>query len=184
MNYLSIILFALFVIPFALKEYQKDKGSNLTPKIINVVISFLIFHIYINTLRKGVYEILGNITNIKDEMFTQVGFLPPFLNGSTWLIYLILCFVLCGTAILLALRKEKTRIFFIRFLPVIWIFESINIYKYIYKNIGTENTKYLFVFVFATVGIVGLVLFWIYSGKAFRKFFKYQTFLDSNSIKE
>jgi hypothetical protein len=160
--------------PFVLKEYQKDKGSNVAPKIINVFISFLIFHIYINTLRKGVYEILGNITIIRDEMFVQVGFLPPLLNGSTSLIYLVLCFVLCGTAILLALRKDKTRVFLIRFLPVMWVFESINIYKYIYTNIGDDNTKYLSVFVFVTVGIVSLVLFWIYSTKAFKKFFKYQ----------
>src|ERR1035437_9111394 len=54
MNYITILIFAIFVVPIATKEYQRDKGMNISVKVINSFICFLLFYSFTSTVRDEV----------------------------------------------------------------------------------------------------------------------------------
>ena len=173
MNYFSILIFVILVAPVALKEYQRDKGMNNWVKIINLFICFLLFGSFTNTVRNEVSILFSSTHEFKVMMQSNVGLLTPVLNGISWIIYLLLSFVLSINAVLLALRKEKSRVLFLRLIPILWIFESIHMYKYILNKLEIVRFGQLMYILFA-IGIICLILFILYTSKPFKSFFQYK----------
>lgn len=174
MNYITILIFVIFVIPVTLKEYQRDKGMNNWTKVINVFVCFLLFYSFSNAIRDEILLLFSNIGEFKKIAQSEIGFLSPMLNMIFWVIFIILSFVLLANVVLLALRKEKSRILFLRLIPVFWIFKSIDLYKYFLKNIKNVRGDQALIFLFTIIGIICLVLFLLYSSKPFKSFFQYK----------
>jgi hypothetical protein len=174
MNYITILIFAVFVIPIALKEYQRDKGMNNWVKIINVFVCFILFYSFTNTVRDGIFLLFSNTGEFKEMMQSEIGFLSPTLNAISWFIFVILSFILTANVVLLTLRKEKSRILFLRLIPVLWIFKSIDLYKYFLKNIKDVRSDQASIFLFTAIGIICLILFILYTSKPFKSFFQYK----------
>lgn len=172
MIYLSIALFLLIVLPVSIKEYQKDKGENISAKISNLIISLFLFQLYAGNIKENLYWFFDNKSEFKEDVLVQIGILTPFLSGLSWFLYLAMCFILTGLVILLVLRKEKYRIIFLRMLPFFYLIESANMYKYIVKSNEIGNTDLLIPILLFLVGIFAFLLYIFYSSNFVKRFFQ------------
>ena len=133
MNYYSIAIFLILVLPVALKKYQTDKGENILAKVLNLIISFLIFQLNTGYLKYLIFSLISNKSFLEDEVFVQTGILPPSVSVF---LYFISCYEFLATRLcrFLALRIEKYRLWFLRLLPFVWIIESANLYSKLIFN--------------------------------------------------
>lgn len=180
MNYLTILLFVTLVIPFALKEYQKDRGKNTSAKVINIMVSFILFYHFANSLKAEFSMILSDPTIFQAMLQNNIGFLTPLLSTFSWFIYLILSFVLLGIVVLLALRKDKSRVLFLKIIPVIFIFKSIHLYKYFMNKSVEVSLSQALIFILCIMGILCLSLYILYTRKFFKIFFQHEKSLLDN----
>ncbi len=164
----------MLVVPFALKEYGKDKGRNKWVKIINIIITFGLFYSFTNSLREEISLLFFNFDGFKKILYDGIDFLTPELNILFWVLYVILSFVLSANVVLLALRKEKSRVFFLWLIPVLWILKSIHLYNYFISHLEKARYNQAFVFVFTMIGIMCLIIYLLYSSKSFKTFFQYE----------
>lgn len=172
MNYFSFILFIVLVIPVALKEYHKDKGKNIKAKIVNFLVVFFLFNIYTNSARKELNFIIDNFYGSNLDVIIQTRFLSPIVDIVTRCIYLILCVIISGNAVLLAWRKSYARTFMLKLLPFWWFFEGLHMYKYIHHAIQVNTDFYLILFVSVFVGVFLLGVYFLYVSNLMKQFFK------------
>ncbi len=183
MSYFAILIFSIVVLPKALREYKKDKNKNTTAKYLNLLLSILIFTIYISSVKIELREYLFNLEEFYRSYQSKIGFIPSGIGKLVWIFYVLICIVISWLSVLLALRKEYARKLFLKLLPVLWILESIQLYKYALKNFSTIDTKYLFLYILILLGIIIFTFFLLYYSRLMKSFFQY-TAQESPSIQQ
>jgi hypothetical protein len=139
---------------------------------LNFIISFFLFLLFAGELKKELYLLFTDYSILKEKVFANIGLLSPFVSGISWLFYLIICFLSLGFFILLILRKEKSRIFFIRMLPFLWVINSIHMYKYLVGNNEFKNIDNLMSIILIIDGVFAILIYMFYSSRFVKKFFQ------------
>lgn len=180
MNYYSIAIFLIIVLPVALKKYQTDKVENILAKVLNLIISFLIFQLNTGYLKYTIYSLINNRSFLKEEVFVQTGILPPSVSGVFYILLIVMSFGLPIYAVLLALRIEKYRKRFLRLLPFAWIIESVNLYSKLIFDNGFEYKFYVIPLLLLYIGFFIFLLYLFYTRKFVKRFFQYNHKEDKN----
>lgn len=174
MNYMSYFLVTLFVIlliPIVLKEYKDIKESSYT-KILNLVISLFLLYLFTSTTKKELVWAFDQTIFFKDKIFVEIGILTPILCGTTWLLHVTISFILSAMIVLIVLRREKSRKLFIKTLPVYWISNSINFYKFIIlKKDEVSAFEYIIPVILILNGIFVILIYIFYTRKFVKKLF-------------
>jgi len=169
-----VVIFLILIIYFVglRANYSTDKGFNIKAKIFNPFIVIGIFLSLFFDVRNKIYWIYNNLNEVWSELLVKTGFIPPLLNCITWFLYLIVSsfiIILCFT---LLFRKETTRILFLKLIPLVWVIESIEIYKIVALNNNIINNKVLILIIgIIVIGIIWFAIYKLYSSKGFVNFF-------------
>jgi hypothetical protein len=173
MSYFFIALFILLFAPLVLKEYNKDKGENSIAKAFNLIISLFLLYLFASTTKNELAWAFDQSQNISEKIFIEIGILPPYLSGLSWVLHVTFSFILSALIILVALRKEKYRKLFIKTLPFYWILNSINFYKFIIeKNDEVSTFEYLIPAILILKGIFVILIYVFYSRNFMKKLFQ------------
>lgn len=172
MIYFLYILFFLFFIPVVKQEYKKDLGYNKSAKTFNLIISFLLLLLFSNNTKRELTWVFDEI-NIAEKVFIQCGILSPFLNALSWILFIFFSFYLTVIIIQIALRKEKSRLIFLKVLPIYYVLYSINTYRYIISKYTEASDSYsLMPFIFVIYGFIVVIVIYFYTRSFIKIFFQ------------
>jgi hypothetical protein len=173
MHYFFYVLFILLFVPVVKQEYNKDPGYNKSAKIFNLIISFLLLFLFSNQTKRELMWAFDEI-NIAEKVFIEYGILSPFLNALSWVLFVIFSFYLTILIIQIALRKEKSRLIFLKVLPIYCVLYSINSYRYlISKYTEVSNSYSLLPFIFVINSFIVVFVIYFYTRNFMKKFFQF-----------
>ena len=161
----SLLLYLIFILPISIYHYKKDNGKWLFIKLLNSLITFYIF-----VLLSG--NLFHLIKGLSDNSYLLMKNVPFELNLTITILYSLLSIIAGVQIIKLACRNGSSRVLFIRLIPVLWIFNSIQLY-YVYITLYNEipPTDYL-VFSIVLHVVLWLGIFLLYASKRFKDFFE------------
>lgn len=172
MSYILFALLLVFFLPIFLKVYKKDKGENNLAKGINLVFSLLLFFLFVSITKNELSWVFNDFSQFSENVFVEIGILPSFLSGLSWLLFVIMSSLFSLLLLQLSLRKEKSRLLFLKLLPFFWIINSINIYRYIYIKYGVQvNPDYLIFKILLISGFLVFIMYIFYTNKYIKKVF-------------
>lgn len=173
MNYIIITLFILLLAPVIFKEYNKDKGENSTAKTFNLIISLFLLYLFASTTKNELTWAFDQSQYSTERIFIEIGILPSYLSGLSWLLHVTFSFIMSGLIILVVLRSEKYRKLFINILPFYWILNSINFYKFIIgKNDEVSTFEYLIPAILILNGTFVFLIYVFYTRNFIKKLFQ------------
>ena len=168
------MVFVFFVYPFAKNEYSKDKNAHVWAKVVNLIISFLLFHNYIGNIKQSIIMIINDPSIFTKEIYNQIGVLSPSISVVFWVLYLIMSISIVATSLTLPLRKEDSRKTLIKLLPFFWIIESIHEYKYWIIHNYENTDDFILPITFFVVAIPASFLYVLYTRKFIKCSFQHE----------
>jgi len=173
MIFYSVIIFVLIVYPLAKNEYHKDRNMHILAKVVNMLLSFFLFHNYIGNIKESFLMILNDHSKFLNENYNHVGVLSPSVSLFFWALYLIMSIPIVVISLKLPLRNDKSRRMLIRMLPYFWLIESVHDYKYfVIHNSDIKDPIIILIALF--VILVPIVLLYIvYTRRFILVFFQY-----------
>lgn len=179
----SIVIFILFVYPFAKNEYAKDKGIHIWAKIINLFLSFLLFLNYVGNVKRSIIKLFEDQSYFITEVYNQIGILTPAISVFSWMLYLLMSLSIVIIFLQLPARKERLRKVLIKMLPFFWIIESIHEYKYWFMNNTGNDSEYIIPIIMFIVGVPVCILYLIYTRRFVKEFFQFNSKIFSEESK-
>lgn len=179
---LSIIIALTILLYYrgTIKNYELDRGSNKTAKILNPIIIFAIYIFYLTSAIDKVRWLFSGTHDPISSLYQKAYFVPPLMSLVVWFLYLFACIWLVILTWTLIQRNENTRKLFIASIPFVWMLECFEMTKFVTEKFG-ENPIIL-----ASICIV-LGLWWLgvcllYSSSMFRKFFNRESTIQQNDL--
>ena len=181
MIFYSILIYALFVYPLAKNEYHKDRNMHILAKVVNMMISFFLFHNYIGNTKESFLMILKDQSKFLNENFNHIGILPSSVSIFFWALYLAMSITIVVIALKLPLRKDKSRRMLIRMLPYFWLIESVHDYKYfVIHNSEIKDPNIILIALFVVL-VPTILLYVVYTRRFILVFFQYDSNLPPHS---
>jgi hypothetical protein len=161
----SLLLYLIFILPVSIYHYKKDNSKWLFIKILNSLITLYIF-----VLLSG--NLFHLIQGFSDNSYLLMRNVPFELNLTITILYSLLSIIAGVQVIKLACRNGSGRVLFIKLIPLLWVFNSIQLY-YVYIKLYNESppTDYL-VFSIVLHVVLWLGIFLLYASKRFKVFFE------------
>jgi hypothetical protein len=152
-----------------IKNYETDRGSNKTAKILNPIIIFAIYLIYLTSAIDKVRWLFSGTHDPISSIYQRVCFIPPLLNLVVWFLYLFACIWLVILSWTLIQRNENTRKLFLASIPFVWMLECFEMTKFVNEKFGEDPV--ILASSCILLGMWWLGIYLLYSGGMFRKFF-------------
>ena len=158
----ATVIYLLFVILFAPKNYLKKQDISLLLKTLYLIFLYVFFIYYFIDFRVDLWGLLRNgvevfYTSDNHDMYSK------FFDISTSILYFVCCITISIIIIDLAMRaKNIKRLIYCS--PPVAIITSIDLYKMIISNYGfKQDGLQPFLIIFLIVGILyaGLILFFM-----------------------
>ena len=180
-RFLILVLF-IFVVPFQSlrKIYSVDQDSFRIAKILNILITLLIAW-YITGPSDRIIPIISNFKHFKSNYHIDSGLINADLNLISKIILNCLFFYMIIVIFNLTRRNEKYRLIFVRLIPFLLIFMTIEFNRDLLWNRSFAQYPGLYlliVFLFTLIECIPLYL--IYNSKIFKQFMC----LNNEKIKE
>jgi len=170
--YILIALFLFIFVPIFFKVYKKDQGEYNIAKSFNLIISLLLFFLFTSITKNELSSAFNDISEFRENVFVEAGILSSFLSGLSWLLYVIMFVLFSYLLLQISLRREKSRLLFLRLLPLFWIINSANFYRYVFiKYEATVNHDFLIPKILFINGFFVFIMYIFYSNKSIKKVF-------------
>ncbi|MBW6497258.1 MAG: hypothetical protein K0B09_02605 [Bacteroidales bacterium] len=172
----SLLIYLIFVLIPAISIYNKDKGQYRWVKFLNLLITFLLVYDKGNNTRLNFLFLKENISNLSNEIYIQIGIIPPIINYLGFFLDSIFTFLFLTAMIGLGLRNKKVY-------ESLWIIIPIGIPFLIigshfrtyetFKEMAPHWTDLkIFIFNLLFTASYWIVFLVVYRSKKFRSFFE------------
>jgi len=167
----EILIFVIIVVPYALKSYLKNTEYSISARYANIIISFILFIFLFSEFRQQLWDFYKNGIN-SFYKFEQINTSENLYYLISSILYFTLCFYLGSLSLALGVRKFNSRKLLIKSLFFIWIILT-NYLIVLYKSKYVVNKNIMLVFYSGLIiGIIILLLLYIYSRKSMKILFK------------
>ena len=153
----EVLIFLVFIFPFAYKKCLKRNNKDLTFRVINILISLLLFLVFLSEFRNYLwllyqrgFEAFFSYRLPKEDLSTDV----KIIN----VLYALLALYVTALSIGLAVCNERTRSRFVYSIPFLWIITTLYLFIYYINSTGDKAYKGL------TFMITGLLLMLVWAG--------------------
>ena len=160
----SLLLYAVFILPIAIGNYNKDGTRWLIIKALNIVFTLYVFVLLAGNARRLILGIID-----RDYLI--------LVNEALWLNivfalgYGIISFYAIVQAIRLAIRKGAARKSFLLSIPFVWLFTGIDKY-YAYISIYNETPTVFYVIINNVInGLIWGAILYFYSNTKVKNFY-------------
>lgn len=162
----SLIIFLLLVLPVAIKNYLSNSEFNLFIRLLNIIVSLLIFSIFFEEFRFLIWDFYerGTILSI-DELSRcpSVSFYCSFIKA----LYISACLYIAASSLGLGRGNNKSRVRFLKHLKYIWIILGLYFanWSYILDPQQETNIVAVSLVMLLVSGMMMLVVYLFYSSK-------------------
>ncbi len=173
-NIISFFLFILIIIPILKINYRRDQSRNTLVKILNPIICFALFEYHFNILYKKILWIIHNYNSFSEKLYIELGRLTPIINISSYFITLVIAITMICISILLLIRSHKALKLLYIIIPLAWISDCIDIYRFFVENYQYNFADRFLLFILLFFGIIGTGIYLFFSSKVFKQFINYE----------
>ena len=170
----SLIIFLLLVLPIAIKNYLSNSEYGLPNRLLNIVVSILIFSIFFEEFRILFWGFIdrGIILSVDEISRCQCTYLYcSFIK----VLYTLACIYISASSLGLGRGNNKSRIRFLKHLKYIWIVLGLYFTNWAYV-LNTEqkqepNFVELLLLVLFGTGTVMFAIYLFYNSKFISRLF-------------
>ena len=171
----TLIIYIVFVLPIALKLYNKDKGSFKVVKAFNIIVTFLLILFYGDYVKENIVWLREYSFPYKESLYIKVGLIPPLLNYIGYFAFTILTFVITAMSVGLAMRNKKAYKHFFILIPFVFSSQVLYLYFKLFERIQSQYSipldVKLLIFIIVLLAIKwGIILTILYNRK-FKQFY-------------
>ena len=172
----TFIIYFVLVVPVIFKVYNRDKGEYTKVKIINFLVTFLIFSFFVDSLRENILWLKNNLFSSFNLLYVKVGIVGPVLNIVGYFIYIISSLLISVIMIGLAIRNKQAHRKLLYLIPFVWFSQVVYLnFKY-FENLQSEYTSSIelkfIVFTSIILAVIWGIIICIFYNKNFKSFFK------------
>lgn len=166
------LIFSLFSYTTLHINYQIDKGRNLLAKVLNPIIISLISINYLSAFVTRISWLSQQASRIREELYTDVLFLPASLNFILWFVYLLISLMMLVLCIYLNNREEHARKLFLKLIPFISLIECSEVNRNIGSKFQLEDQTPIFLLTCLFIAFLSIAVYVLYSSNLMMRYYK------------
>lgn len=170
MKYFFLAIIIIIYILGLLRNYKLDKGKNKSAKIINPILVVCIFLFYFSSSYDKIEWLLNSSGKFPETLYAKVFFIPAYINLTSWILYLVMSIWVVILTWSMIFRVSKSRLFFLRTIPILWLLECFELNRIINEQFG-DNYIVLCISILL-LSIIWFSAFFLFSRDFMKKFYE------------